>query len=108
MFDLRQLVWTFGVFVGAAILYGGVHLVRGAIPTAEQRRIALGAAVRRSDAVSGTIFIIFGASLIVLVAMATIGPWRERDKEPFPVRVLDLSAPPAAIERAAPRPVPPS
>lgn len=100
MFDLRQLVWTCGVIVGAASLYGGARLlVRGAIAAAEQRGSSLGIAARRSNVLSAMVFIILGASLIALVAMAAVGPWRERDKAPFPMRVLDLSTPPAAIER---------
>jgi len=107
MFDLRQIVWTVGVVLGAVSLYGGVRLlVRGAIAAAEQRGSSLGIAARRSNARSGVVLVILGAGIIVLVAMATIGPWREREKASFPMHGLDLSAPPAAIERAAPHPVP--
>ena len=44
----------------------------------------------------------FGAVLIVAVILLVLGPWRERHDDVFPMHVLDLSAPPAAIERAQP------
>jgi hypothetical protein len=100
MFDLRQLVWTFSVVVGAASLFGGIRLLRRRA-VADGRGPPLGAT-------PGLVFAILGAGLIALAAMGTVGPWRPRHAEPFPMRVLDLSAPPAAIERARPLPLSPA
>jgi hypothetical protein len=42
----------------------------------------------------------FGALLVVV--LMTFGPWRPHGEGVFPERVLDLNAPPAAIERVSP------
>lgn len=44
-----------------------------------------------------------GALSIAAVWMMSAGPWRQHDPGVFPMAVVDLSAPPAAIERDQPR-----
>jgi hypothetical protein len=91
--NFRALVCTFLAVVGAASLFGGYQLFANSTA-----RPNLGAA---------GFFAGFGALLIILVVMMTLGPWRVRDEGVFPMRVLDLNAPPAAIERVSPTPTPP-
>jgi len=95
----------FGVVVGAASLYGGCRLLARDIQSAaRQRGPFLNQAIRGPNIASGLFFAALGAILIILVAMAAVGPWREREPGPFPMHILDLTAPPAAIERVPPPP----
>jgi hypothetical protein len=43
-----------------------------------------------------------GALSLAAVWMMSAGPWRHQDQGVFPIAVVDLSAPPAAIERDQP------
>lgn len=96
--DLSQLVSVFFVLAGAASLYGGLRLIlRGAGgDKAARARVALG----------GT-FLVIGAALIAVVVTLLAGAWREHRASVFPIHILDLHAPPAAIEAEKPPSPPP-
>jgi hypothetical protein len=81
--------------VGVASLFGGCQLFANG---GRRPNPNLGAA---------GFFAGFGALLIGLVAMMTLGPWRPPEPGVFPERILDLNAPPAAIERVSPTPARP-
>jgi hypothetical protein len=93
MLDLRELVCAFLAVVGAVSLFGGYRLFANA---------------RGGNVAAAAFFAGFGAVLIVLVAMMTLGPWRVRQESVFPIRVLDLNIPPAAIEKVGPPNPPPA
>jgi len=101
--ELREFVCLFGVIVGAICIYAGLRLLFGGFA----RAMTPGGprfepATRRMGGVSGLVFALFGAALIFVVGMATIGPWRVPEPAPFPMHVLDLRTPPAEIERPRP------
>jgi hypothetical protein len=91
---LEQLVSICLLVVGAGCLLGGYRL------------FAAGAGQKGHNAGPASFFAGFGAVLIVAVILLVLGPWRERHDDVFPMHVLDLNAPPAAIERVPP-PAPP-
>jgi hypothetical protein len=93
--EFRIFVCALLGVVGAASLFGGYQLFAN---SGRRPNPNLGAA---------SFFAGFGALLIVLVAMVTFGPWRPHQEGVFPERILDLNAPPAAIERVSPTPVRP-
>jgi hypothetical protein len=92
---LQQVVSIFLLMIGAGSLFGGYRL------------FAAGAGAKGHNAVPVAFFAGFGAFLIVVVIALLIGPWRVRYQDVFPMHVLDLNAPPAAIERVQPPPPPP-
>ncbi len=47
----------------------------------------------------GAALTLIGVLLIVVVVMATKGPWRVHNPRPFPVRVMDLNRPPSDLEK---------
>ncbi|HVY34673.1 MAG TPA: hypothetical protein VG960_09660 [Caulobacteraceae bacterium] len=53
----------------------------------------------RGSGGAATVFASMGALSLAAVWMMWSGPWRSSDQGLFPMAVLDLSAPPAAIER---------
>jgi hypothetical protein len=92
---LQQLVGIFLLLIGAGSLLGGYQL------------FAAGAGQKGHNAAPASFFAGFGAFLIVVVIILIAGPWRVRHDDVFPMHVLDLNAPPAAIERPPPAPPPP-
>jgi hypothetical protein len=91
---LQQLVSICLLLIGAGCLLGGYRL------------FAAGAGQKGHNAAPASFFAGFGALLIVAVILLVLGPWRVVHQDVFPMRVLDLNAPPAAIERVPP-PTPP-
>jgi hypothetical protein len=91
-FRLEEMVSLFLVIVGAGCLFGGYRL------------FAAGVAVRGHNLAPASFFAGFGALVILLVIWLTLGPWRMRYNDVFPMHVPDLNAPPAAIERPPPPP----
>ena len=99
----QQFMCGFMVLVGAACIVLGVRLIQtfdmgatsGADAFARIRTQVVGVA-------PAAVCILFGATIIGLVLMNTVGPWRPAPAGPFPLRILDLNAPPAAIERTHP------
>jgi len=95
VYDLHQLVFAFAIILALAAIYVGILMVRADM--AGGRRLA----ARHDNGVLGGLLAVFGAILIVLVGMATLGPWREHPAKAFPVHILDLQAPISAAERDA-------
>ena len=93
--EFRIFVCVLLGVVGAASLFGGYQLFAN---SGRRPNPNLGAA---------SVFAGFGALLIVLVAAMTFGPWRPHPEGVFPMRILDLNAPPAAVDRVSPAPVKP-
>ncbi|HXQ09885.1 MAG TPA: hypothetical protein VN805_02680 [Caulobacteraceae bacterium] len=91
---LEQLVSIFMLLIGAGCMFGGYRL------------FAAGAGQKGHNAAPASFFAGFGALLIVAVILLVLGPWRVRYDDVFPMHVLDLNAPPAAIERPQPPPPP--
>jgi hypothetical protein len=91
---LQQLVSIVLLLVGAGCLLGGYRL------------FAAGAGQKGHNAAPASFFAGFGALLIIAVTLLILGPWRVPYDDVFPMHVLDLNAPPAAIERV-PLPAPP-
>lgn len=91
-FDLRTLVCVSLALASAGSLYGGYRL------------LSAGAGEPLHNAEPVAFFAGFGVLFALLVVMMTVGPWRAREAGVFPMHVLDLSAPPAAIERVKPGP----
>ena len=95
VYDLHQLVYAFAVILAVAAIYVGILMVRADISGG--RRLA----PSHDNGVLGGILAVFGAVLIVLVAMVTVGPWREHSPRAFPVRIIDLQQPISQAEREA-------
>jgi hypothetical protein len=94
-YDLHQLVYAFAVVLAVAAIYVGILMVRADVTGG--RRITTSG----HNGVLGGILAVCGAILIVLVAMATVGPWREHSPRAFPVHIIDLQQPISAAERDA-------
>ena len=94
-YDLHQLVYAFAVILAAAAIYVGILMVRADVSGG--RRLA----PSHDNGVLGGLLAVFGAVVIVLVAMATVGPWRERSPKAFPVHIMDLQQPISEPERQA-------
>ena len=94
-YDLHQLVYGFAIILAIGAIYVGVLMVRSG--STGQRPISLSG----QDGVLGGVLAAFGAILIVLVVMATLGPWREAPPRAFPVHIIDLQAPISRAERDA-------
>jgi hypothetical protein len=92
-YDLHQLVYTFAVILALAAIYVGILMLR---PDSGSRL-----AGPRHDGLLGFVLAFFGAGVIVLVAMATVGPWREPPPRAFPVHIMDLQQPISEAERQA-------
>jgi hypothetical protein len=94
-YDLSQLVYAFAIILAAPAIYVGVLMVRSDVEA--HRRIA----VSHQNGLLGGMLIVFGTILILLVGMATLGPWREPSPRAFPVHIVDLQAPISEAERNA-------
>ena len=94
-YDLHQLVYGFAVILAVAAIYVGFLMVRSGVTG--RRPISLSG----QDGVLGGVLAAFGAVLILLVAMATLGPWREPSPQAFPVHIMDLQQPISQAERDA-------
>jgi len=94
-YDLHQLVYAFAIILAIAAIYVGLLMVRADVTGG--RRLA----PSHDNGVLGGILAVFGAVVIVLVAMATVGPWRERSPRAFPVHIMDLQQPISEAERQA-------
>jgi len=94
-YDLHQLVYAFAIILAIAAIYVGILMVRGDA-TGGRRMTA-----HNQNGLLGGVLTFFGAAVIILVAMATVGPWREPSPRVFPVHVLDLQQPISAPEREA-------
>jgi hypothetical protein len=94
-YDLRQMVYAFAIILAAAAIYVGVLMVRS--DAAARRHIAVS---NQNDVLGGTL-VALGTILIMLVGMATLGPWREHSPKAFPVHITDLQAPISEAERDA-------
>ena len=94
-YDLHQLVYAFAIVLAIAAIYVGVLMVRADISGG--RRLS----ARHDNGLLGGLLAVFGTILIVLVAMATLGPWREHSPRAFPVHILDLQQPISQPEREA-------
>jgi len=92
-YDLHQLVYAFAVILAIAAIYVGVLMLRG-----ESGRLVT---VSGHNGVLGGVLAVAGTILIVLVGMATLGPWREHSPRAFPVHIIDLQAPISQAERDA-------
>ena len=97
-YDLHQLVYAFAIILAVAAIYIGVLMVRAGV--AGRRRIVISG----SNGMLGGMLAAFGTVLILLVGMATVGPWREHSPRAFPVHILDLQAPISEAERDALKP----
>jgi hypothetical protein len=87
--DLQQLVSAFGFVVGGVWLLVGWRM----------RRVNLGVAILSA---------VFGGLLVVAAVWSVADLQRHGRVSVFPVHVLDLHAPPAAIEAARPPAPPPA
>jgi len=94
-YDLQQLVYAFAVILAVAAIFMGVLLVRAGV--SGRRRVVIAG----PNGLLGGMLAAFGAALILLVGMATVGPWREHEPRAFPVHILDLQAPISEAERNA-------
>ena len=94
-YNLHQLVYAFGVILAVAAIYVGILMIRA--DTSGGRRLA----PSHDNGVLGGVLAAFGAVLIVLVGMATLGPWREPAPRTFPVHIMDLQQPISQAERQA-------
>jgi hypothetical protein len=92
---LRDLLCVSLVFVGAGCLLGGYRLFHA------------GVGIKGHNLAPATFFAGFGAFIIVMVIMLTLGPWREPTSGVFPMRVIDLNAPSEPIQHRAPVAQPP-
>jgi hypothetical protein len=107
--ELQQFVCVFGVIAGVASIYGGFRLfLGGAAGDGERQTSPLGAQARPSKAALGTFFLVLGVVFITSVATTVVNGWRNRESWIFPMPVLNLEAPPAAIEAVKPGSNPPS
>jgi hypothetical protein len=95
VYDLHQLVYAFAVILAVAAIYVGILMMRADVSGG--RRLA----PSHDNGVLGGILAVCGAGLIVLVAMATVGPWREHSPRAFPVHIMDLQQPISEPEREA-------
>jgi hypothetical protein len=93
-YDLRLMVYAFAIILAAAAIYVGVLMVRS---DAAARRIA----VPHQNGPLGGLLVVLGTILIMLVGMATLGPWREPAPRAFPVHIVDLQSPISEAERDA-------
>lgn len=59
------------------------------------------------NAGAAVFFFGLGSLCLLAVGMMTFGPWRYVEEGIFPMHVLDLSAPPAAIEKVTVTTMPP-
>ena len=96
-YDLNQIVYVFAVILAVAAIYVGILMVRAGVSGG--RRLA----PSHDNGVLGGILAVFGAGVIVLVAMATVGPWRTPSPKAFPVHIMDLQQPISEAERQANR-----
>jgi hypothetical protein len=94
-YDLHQLVYAFAIILAVAAIYVGILMVRADVSGG--RRLA----PSHDNGVLGGILAVVGAVVIVLVAMATVGPWREHTPPAFPVHIMDLQQPISQAERQA-------
>jgi hypothetical protein len=100
-FDLGELVCTFGVVAGAAIIYLGLLLfARGPVDSSGRSIRFPRPDERLANAAPASALLVVGGALIFRVVATIPGPWRKPTTPHFPVHVLDLNTPPAAIERA--------
>jgi hypothetical protein len=98
--DLQQLVCTFLIVVGAGSVYGGFRLMLiGASRAASARPDATAG----GETATAAFFILLGIILFAVAGMLVVGPWREPEPRPFPIRVMDLNIPPSPLERASQR-----
>ncbi len=94
-YDLHQLVYAFAIILAVAAIYIGVLMVRAG--ATGRRHIT----VSGPNGVLGGMLAAFGTVLILLVGMATVGPWRDHSPRAFPVHIIDLQAPISEAERDA-------
>jgi hypothetical protein len=107
--ELQQFVCVLGVIAGVASIYGGFRLfLGGAAGNGEPQTSPLGAQARPSKAALGTFFLVLGVVFITSVATTVVNGWRNRESWIFPMHILNLEAPPAAIEAVKPSSSPPS
>jgi hypothetical protein len=92
-YDLSQLVYAFAIILAAPAIYVGVLMVRSDV--AARRRIT----VSNQNGLLGGMLVVFGTILILLVGMATLGPWREPSPSAFPIHIVDLQSPISEAER---------
>jgi hypothetical protein len=93
-YDLRQLVYVSAVILAAAAIYVGVLMARS---DEAGHRITLS----NQGGLLGGMLVVFGTILIMLVGMATLGPWREHTPGVFPIHIIDLQSPISEPERNA-------
>jgi hypothetical protein len=101
--DLQQLVSTSFVVADAASVYGGFRLMRIGTSRAGSARPERPDATAGGEAGTAAFFIVLGMILLAVAGMLVVGPWRAPEPRPFPIRVMDLNIPPAAIERVPPK-----
>ncbi|HXQ47505.1 MAG TPA: hypothetical protein VN806_12865 [Caulobacteraceae bacterium] len=89
-FQLEEIVSIFLLIVGAGCLFGGYRL------------FAAGVGIKGHNLAPASFFAGFGALVILAVIWLTLGPWRLHYSDVFPMRVPDLNAPPAPVERPSP------
>ena len=94
-YDLSQLVYAFAIILAVPAIYVGVLMVRS--DATAHGRIT----VSNQNGLLGGMLVVLGTILIMLVGMATLGPWREPSPRAFPVRIVDLQAPISEAERDA-------
>jgi hypothetical protein len=108
-FDLGELVGTFGVFAGGACLYAGFWLLLASMAAARRRpSTSLAAGDQPAVAGPGTLLVVVGGAILVMSVMTIPGPWRKPEATHFPIHVLNLDIPPAAIERDSRPPASPA
>jgi len=95
VYDLHQLVYAFGVILALGAIYVGILMVRADVSGG--RRLT----ASHENGVLGGMLAAFGTILILLVGMATLGPWHEHGPRAFPVHVIDLQSPISEAERDA-------
>jgi hypothetical protein len=95
VYDLHQLVYAFAIILALGAIYVGILMIRADLSGG--RRLA----ARHDNGVLGGLLALFGAIVIVLVVLVTLGPWRERSPRAFPVHILDLQQPISQPEREA-------
>ncbi len=81
--------------MAAAAVYVGILVVRDDV--AGRRDVT----VSNQGGLLGGTLVVFGTVLIILVGLATLGPWREPPPTVFPVHIIDLYSPISQAERDA-------
>lgn len=101
--ELQQFVCLSAMFVagGCWVLVIRLAAINWS-PASRAGRAVKADGARVSDLTLGVVLAAIGAILVAIALMGTIGPWGPRQPEVMRVRVVDLSAPPADIERASP------